>query len=96
MQQNDRRFLYLLGKKFTGLDTHAMRDDAKTGLEHFNAWERVAVVTDVGWIRRGGGIWIYNPRTFQVFLQLRAGRIREMIGLLGTCHQINMRLVYGN
>ena len=28
-----------------------MWDDAKVGLQHLTAWERVAVVTDVGWIR---------------------------------------------
>ena len=45
------RFLYHLGNEFTGFDAKAMWDDAKVGLRHLNAWERVAVVTDVGWIR---------------------------------------------
>jgi hypothetical protein len=45
------RFLYHLGDEFTGFDAKAMWDDAKIGLEHFSVWERVAVVTDVGWIR---------------------------------------------
>lgn len=45
------RFLYHIGNEFTGFDAKAMWDDAKVGLQHFTAWERVAVVTEVGWIR---------------------------------------------
>jgi hypothetical protein len=45
------RFLYHLGNEFEGFDAKAMWDDAKVGLQHLTAWERVAVVTDVGWIR---------------------------------------------
>lgn len=51
LQQNLLRFLYHLGNDFTGFDAKAIWNDAKIGLEHLNAWERVAVVTDVGWIR---------------------------------------------
>ena len=45
------RLLYFLGDEFNGFNAKAMWDDAKVGLKHFSAWERVAVVTDVGWIR---------------------------------------------
>ena len=45
------RFLYHLGSEFTGFEAKAMWDDAKVGLQHLSAWERVAVVTDAGWIR---------------------------------------------
>ena len=45
------RFLYHLGEGFEGFDAKAVWDDAKVGLRHLSAWERVAVVTDVGWIR---------------------------------------------
>ena len=45
------RFLYHIGNEFTGFDAKAMWDDAKVGLQHLTAWERVAVITDVGWIR---------------------------------------------
>ena len=45
------RFLYYLGSEFTGFDAKAMWEDAKVGLQHLSAWERVAVVTDVGWVR---------------------------------------------
>jgi SpoIIAA-like len=45
------RFMYQLGDEFTGFDAKAIWDDAKVGLQHLAAWERVAVVTDVTWIR---------------------------------------------
>ena len=49
-QQKSLRFMYYLGDEFTGFDAKAIWDDAKVGLQHLTAWERVAVVTNVGWI----------------------------------------------
>jgi hypothetical protein len=45
------RLLYHLGESFTGFDPGAMWDDAKLGLRHFSGWDRVALVTDVAWVR---------------------------------------------
>jgi hypothetical protein len=45
------RCYYELGRDFTGMDAGAIWQDAKIGVEHFFSWERVAVVTDVEWIR---------------------------------------------
>ena len=45
------RFLYYLGDDFLGFTAKAMWDDAKVGLQHLTSWERIAVVTDVDWIR---------------------------------------------
>ncbi len=45
------RLLYQIGNDFTGFDVGAMWDDARVGLRHLSGWERVAVVTDVVWIR---------------------------------------------
>ena len=50
-RQDRVRFLYHLGADFDGFEAAAMWDDAKLGLQHFGAWERVAVVTDVDWMR---------------------------------------------
>ena len=44
------RLLYHLGPDFTGFTTHAMWDDAKVGLHHITAWEKIALVSDVNWI----------------------------------------------
>ena len=46
------RFLYHLGPEFTGFTAGAMWGDAKVGLRHMTAWERIALVTDVGWLRK--------------------------------------------
>lgn len=45
------RFLYHLGEAFSGFEAGAMWDDAKIGLRHITGWERMAVVSDVDWIR---------------------------------------------
>ena len=45
------RLLYHIGDEFSGFEAGAMWDDAKVGLKHFTAWERIAVVTDVDWMR---------------------------------------------
>ncbi len=49
---NDKlRLLYQLGPEFEGFELGAVWDDAKLGLRHLNGWDRVAVVTDVPWVR---------------------------------------------
>ena len=50
-EQKMIRLLYHLGPDFSGYKMAAMWEDAKIGLRHFTAWERIAVVTDVDWIR---------------------------------------------
>jgi SpoIIAA-like len=45
------RFLYHLGQDFSGLEAGAMWDDLKLGLQHLGGWERIAVVSNVEWIR---------------------------------------------
>jgi hypothetical protein len=50
-RQGKARFLYHLGEDFSGFEAAAMWDDAKLGLKHLGGWERIAVVSDVEWIR---------------------------------------------
>ena len=45
------RLLYHVGEDFTGFDPGAMWDDAKLGFRHFSGWDRVALVTDLPWLR---------------------------------------------
>jgi hypothetical protein len=47
------RLLYVLGEGFEGYSAAASWEDAKLGVGHWSAWERIAVVTDRGWIRDG-------------------------------------------
>lgn len=44
------RFYYELAPDFEAFDAGAMWEDFKTGMEHVTRWEKVALVTDVGWI----------------------------------------------
>jgi hypothetical protein len=50
-KQRKVRLLYHLGRDFSGFETAAMWEDTKIGLKHLASWERIAVVTDVEWIR---------------------------------------------
>ena len=45
------RLYYETAADFAGLEPGAVWEDFKVGMEHFLRWERVAVVTDVEWIR---------------------------------------------
>ena len=45
------RLYYQVDPDFTGIGVGAMWDDFKVGMEHIHRWERVAVITDVDWIR---------------------------------------------
>lgn len=45
------RLIYYIGDDFTGFEAGAMWDDAKLGMRHLSSWDRVALVTDVAWLR---------------------------------------------
>jgi hypothetical protein len=44
------RLLYHIGPAFARFTAAAMWDDAKVGMTHLKAWEKIAVVTDIDWI----------------------------------------------
>lgn len=45
------RLYYQVDADFAGIDTGAMWEDFRVGMEHLLRWERIAAVTDVDWIR---------------------------------------------
>lgn len=52
LERSDKvRLLYVLGEEFEGYSAAASWEDAKLGIGHWSAWERIAIVTDRGWIR---------------------------------------------
>jgi hypothetical protein len=62
------RVLYHLGPDFTGFDPGAMWDDAMLGFRHFSGWDRVALVTDVQWLRIAATAMDFAvPAEFHVF-----------------------------
>ncbi|MGH7681749.1 MAG: STAS/SEC14 domain-containing protein, partial [Candidatus Eiseniibacteriota bacterium] len=74
------RFLYHLGEDFTGFEPGAMWDDAKLGLKHLAGWERVAIVSDVEWIR--GAVRLFGvamPGHVQVFPNRELGEATRWV-----------------
>jgi hypothetical protein len=51
------KFLFHLGAEFTGFTPEAAWEDFKLGLQHMNTFERIAVVSDKGWIRNASRIF---------------------------------------
>jgi hypothetical protein len=50
-EQKKIRVLYhIAARDFSGFAAEAMWDDAKVGLRHLSAFEKIAVVSDVDWI----------------------------------------------
>ena len=43
------RFVVVIGE-FQGMSGGALWQDLKVGVEHFRAWKRIAVVTDIEWV----------------------------------------------
>lgn len=62
------RLLYVMGEDFTGFDPGAMWDDAKLGMRHVSGWDRVALVTDVPWLRMTAqAMGFVVPAEFRLF-----------------------------
>ncbi len=45
------RLFYEIAADFAGIEPGAVWKDLKIGVEHISRWERMAVVTDVDWIK---------------------------------------------
>lgn len=74
------RCYYELGPAFAGMEGGAIWEDFKLGLEHVNRWERVAVVTDVEWIRMAVNAFRFLlPGRIRVFGTREAAEARRWI-----------------
>jgi hypothetical protein len=58
-QHGQARLLYAFADDFTGFTLGAMWNDGAFGLTHLSSFDKVAVVTDVGWIR--GAVTMFGP-----------------------------------
>jgi hypothetical protein len=62
------RVLYVTAEDFTGFDPGAMWDDVKMGMRHFSGWDRVALVSDVPWLRTAtAGMSFMIPAEIRLF-----------------------------
>jgi hypothetical protein len=74
------RCYYELGPEYAGFDAGAALEDAAIGIEHLLRWERVAVVTDVDWIRLATNAFRFlMPGTVRVFPVAKAVEARNWI-----------------
>ncbi len=49
-QQSGLKVLYQVSENFDSYDFSAMVNDAKAGFMFYTAWEKIAVLSDIGWI----------------------------------------------
>lgn len=47
------RVVLVFPEGFGGMEAGALWQDLKLGIGDWNAWERIALVTDIGWMRDG-------------------------------------------
>ena len=74
------RLYYELGSEFSGIDFGAEWEDFKIGIEHLSRWERVAVVTDVAWIRHAVNAFRFlMPGEIRVFTTGQKSEARKWI-----------------
>jgi SpoIIAA-like len=73
-------FYYELGPQFSGIEMGAAWEDFKEGVRHFFRWEKMAVVTDVEWIRRTiNGFGVFMPGELRVFPSSEAAAARTWV-----------------
>ncbi len=74
------RLYYELGSQFAGIDLGADWEDFKIGIQHLSRWERMAVVTNVDWIRHVVGAFRFLiPGELRVFPTAQVSEAREWI-----------------
>lgn len=81
LKQHDKvRLYYELGPEFSGIDASASWKDFKLGIGHLSRWERMAVVTDVEWIRITMNVFRFlMPGQLRVFTTEQAADARAWI-----------------
>ena len=78
--RNRLRLYYETAPDFSGPEPGAMWEDFEIGVEHSTRWERIAVVTDVDWIRHT--VWLFSflmPGRTKVFPASEAAEARSWI-----------------
>jgi hypothetical protein len=79
-RQGKVRFLYHLGADFSGFEAAAVWDDTKLGLRHLGSWERMAVVSDVEWIRAAVRVFgLAIPGHVRVFHDRELGEAKRWV-----------------
>lgn len=74
------RIYYEITPDFSGFDPGAMFEDFKVGMGHITRWERIALVTDVEWIKHMMQLFSFiTPGETKVFPTSQADEARAWI-----------------
>jgi hypothetical protein len=74
------RLYYETAGDFSGIAPGAVWEDFKVGMEHLMRWERMAVVTDVDWIKHTMLFFSFiMPGEMKVFPRAQAAQAREWV-----------------
>jgi hypothetical protein len=74
------RVYYETADDFAGFAPGAMWEDFKVGVEHLTRWNKIAVVTDVDWIRKAVQFFAFlMPVTTKLFSPAEAAQARAWI-----------------
>jgi hypothetical protein len=74
------RIYYEIGPTFAGFEAGAVWEDTKIGLEHLSRYEKMALVTDVPWIRLAVGAFRFlMPGRLAVFPMSQVEKARAWI-----------------
>jgi hypothetical protein len=81
LEENEKlRLYYETAPDFAGIEAGAVWEDTKVGMTHLLRWERLAVVTDVDWIRHTMRLFAFLvPGEMKVFPPDEAAQAREWI-----------------
>jgi hypothetical protein len=81
LKKHDKvRLYYETAGDFSGIDPGAVFTDFKVGMEHFTRWERIAVVTDVDWIKHTMQFFSFMmPAQMRIFPLSQAAEARSWI-----------------
>ena len=74
-EAGDVRFLIVM-RSFDGMSGGALWEDLKVGFEHLRSWKRIALVTDIAWMKHATDLfgWMTpgETRTFSLDQQAEA------------------------
>lgn len=74
------RCYFELGPDFSGMDPAAAWEDFKLGIQHLTQWERVAVVTDIEWMRIALSVFRFLvPGEVRIFDVCQSDQAREWV-----------------
>lgn len=79
-QHQKLRFYYEFAPGFSGMDLGAMFQDLRVGIGHLSQWERIAIVTDIDWIKHATELFKFLlPTKTQVFGLAQAAEAKAWI-----------------